>query len=115
MSDWTSVKDRLPEEDCEKRMLAYGCAECDGACNHEPHVQFCIYYTKGFRFGEYDCPLNATHWMPLPNPPEVFDCENCLKEKCVRVESESWSARQRRVCQAGCGELSTLPKPPEES
>lgn len=67
--EWISVKNRLPEDSYSKRVLAYGIPAC-GNCGETQQVQFCNYQAKnGFEFGEYDCPFDATHWMPLPSPP----------------------------------------------
>ena len=77
---WISIKDRLPIPSYDVRILAYGVPVC-GTCGNEPGnkpvIQFCIfnvhYYLIQkyiFTFGEYDCELDATHWMPLPEPPE---------------------------------------------
>jgi hypothetical protein len=66
-SRWISVKDRLPED--EKRVLAYGRAACM-SCSKHLQIQFCKYQKEtGFEFGEYDCEFDATHWQPLPEPP----------------------------------------------
>jgi len=67
MSQWISVKDRLPEP-CESILLAgeTACKSCsplkvrNGKMNRQ----------KNFEFGEFDCPFYATHWMPLPEPPK---------------------------------------------
>ena len=69
MSEWISVKDRLPKESYYEKILAYGIPMCDG---HEEiyQIQFCTYENGLFLFGEYDCVLNASHWMPLPPRPE---------------------------------------------
>lgn len=65
---WISVNDRLPEEG--SRVLAYGGATC-GSCPSAPEVREARYGGRrdDFEFGEYDCPMKATHWMPLPDPP----------------------------------------------
>lgn len=65
---WIKCSERLPSS--RDRVLAYGCAAC-GTCSPTIKVQFCMWDPEdGFEFGEYDCPFDATHWMPLPNPPE---------------------------------------------
>lgn len=67
--EWISVKDRLPEDtDC----IVYGTPTC-GTCGKNPIVTQARYGSrKGdyFVFGEYDCYIEVTHWMPLPTPPE---------------------------------------------
>jgi hypothetical protein len=70
---WISVKDRLPN--CEK-CLAISVSKKDGMYNmrHDGWFKDTIYScrTQDGRFiieshGPY---LPATHWMPLPKPPE---------------------------------------------
>lgn len=67
--EWISVKDRLPENEYEKRYLAYGTPICG---NHDPKpvIEFCAYSDNEFIFGEYSCGLDASHWMELPEPPK---------------------------------------------
>lgn len=60
MSEWISVKDRLPE----------------------PNIRVLCYAPSRFGYGDFDicivygwkcCPdrhYGVTHWMPLPEPPE---------------------------------------------
>jgi hypothetical protein len=67
--NWISIKDRLPSESSWKRFLAYGIPSCQ-TCEKTKQVQFCRYYEGQFEFGEYDCTFDATHWMPLPSPPD---------------------------------------------
>lgn len=68
--EWVSVKDRLPanNEDGE-RILAYGIPRC-GNCGKWIRIEFCKYHEDIFQYGEYSCPLDATHWMKLPEPPK---------------------------------------------
>ncbi len=65
--EWISVKDRLPES--YTTILIYGQAtRC--SCSKDFKVREGRYKEHGdFEFGEYDCPCNVTHWMPLPEPP----------------------------------------------
>lgn len=72
---WISVKDRMPEDSCES-ILIYGSATC-GTCDPEPKVREGSYsstYSDGrdldWKFGEYECSCEVTHWMPLPEPPD---------------------------------------------
>lgn len=65
MSEWISVDDRLP--DIYEEVLVYADSE----------VRYCKYIANKFVFEAYssygDCDdeyFNATHWMPLPSPPE---------------------------------------------
>ena len=67
---WIKVEDQLPEKYI--RVLAYGYGiGCGCLGTDELAIQFCRLDRNGnFEFGEYDCGLNATHWMPLPEPPK---------------------------------------------
>jgi len=69
-SQWISVKEQPPKEEYEKRILAYGIPKC-GTHPEKLVIEFCRYYKGLFEFGEYDCPLEATHWMNLPEPPKL--------------------------------------------
>lgn len=74
MSEWISVKDRFP--DC-KKVLAI--------CISKPDIPYNLKATGWFRDTIYSCRMDdenfvieshgpsipATHWMPLPQPPEV--------------------------------------------
>ena len=65
---WISVEDRLPEltDPATPVLLAT-----------KNGMQYVGFYFKGKRTNELDgfysncIKVNATHWMPLPNPPEV--------------------------------------------
>lgn len=54
---WISVKDRLPEKD--EYVLCF--------CNIGDGFQAIFHYGKERKFNG----TAVTHWMPLPNPPEV--------------------------------------------
>ena len=65
--EWISVKDRLPEK--EKEVLVYwtNTSQC------KRHYEI-IYYTGDHWFCLDDKVrpwIKVTHWMPLPEPPEV--------------------------------------------
>lgn len=47
-------------------------------------------------WGTYPCNLYATHWMPLPTPPEPVVCVFCSHTPC---ECDEWSN-----CR-GCGQM----------
>lgn len=77
MSDWISVKDRLPTE---KDGFVFNCHEIN-----RKEVEVMVYTPKGtgscisidnfildencFLFDKY-ADLKVTHWMPLPQPPK---------------------------------------------
>jgi len=84
VNEWISVKDRLPEYG--SKVLAYGIADRD-CPEPQLEVRTCEYtewdYTdrggkKGYSFGllSSGCGCcdgvleDATHWMPLPEPPK---------------------------------------------
>ena len=65
VQEWISVEDRLPEEkvDC---IVHYKHAYC----NNDGYwaIGFCFYDGEKFQF---DQAYKVTHWMPLPDAPEV--------------------------------------------
>ena len=79
LGGWISVKDRLPEREgqymvCETWSygnvisLAYYTPKYDG---FEEHLNGrAIWYKCGSEWGDYEV-FGVTHWMPLPEPPEV--------------------------------------------
>jgi len=62
MSEWISVKDRLPKENEE--VLAFS-----GFIFYALNVNH-LYENGFFDLVEEIVYQNVTHWMPLPNPPE---------------------------------------------
>lgn len=72
MSEWISVKDRLP--DC-KKVLAIAIPE-PGACYNlrangwfRDTIYSCWMNGNDFIIESHGPTLPATHWMPLPKPP----------------------------------------------
>ena len=63
MSEWISVKDRLPEDGQE--VFAY-CSEAD---SFEMLVLRCLSENMWINRA-LDIYENVTHWMPLPTPPK---------------------------------------------
>lgn len=63
MSEWISVKDRLPEGYTDVLVCFITASgyhvEVTFYCDHHPD------YGNGWYL-----PVNITHWMPLPEPPE---------------------------------------------
>lgn len=80
MTEWISVKDKLPEEGKEVLVIAYGWDK------NPPCYLGCLKHTKsekswltGLESAESDWSLwgwsylrtpKVTHWMPLPDPPK---------------------------------------------
>ena len=66
ISQWISVKDRLPENDVEVMLYDTDCGVVLGWYDDE---------IEDFAT-EFISPLDAvTHWMPLPEPPKDGDAE----------------------------------------
>ena len=61
MNNWISVKDRLPEEEY---VLCYQGGSC-----RTPNIR--VGFRSSFSGHWFPNLYNVTHWMPLPNPPEV--------------------------------------------
>ena len=73
MGDWISVDDRLPEDGDVVLEFGTWCGEIDGKCEF-PVIEVCSIYNGMYECSGdyYSCWLeDVTHWMPLPNPPEV--------------------------------------------
>ncbi len=73
--DWISVKDRMPEDQGQS-ILVYGILEHHQ--DHDIHIaRFFIGVNEeqgNNQFWEYGWSYDisdVTHWMPLPQPPEV--------------------------------------------
>lgn len=69
MSDWISVRERLPKK--EQNVLMYfdsGNMAVGWWQDEDEHITFwCAYTDDGFYT---DCDCIPTHWMPLPEPPK---------------------------------------------
>jgi hypothetical protein len=72
MSEWISVKDRLPEEgqsvDCWVSSVRYGTKyrHADSIFNTDFN-EMCFDHDD---FSHYEKIESVTHWMPLPSPPK---------------------------------------------
>lgn len=62
---WISVKDRMPDELEEFRELAQILIVVDKQTEHG------FFHRSGVILDANLRKVNATHWMPLPEPPEV--------------------------------------------
>jgi len=67
---WISVKDKIPEEN----ISVIGC-DINGITTDDREPIKChregkkYYWLNEYNYAEY-VPVNITHWMPLPEPPE---------------------------------------------
>ena len=72
MTEWISVKDRLPAYD--EPVLTIYCG--DGGLSAMA-IRFLVEDVNEIFWLSYEfkkCTMkNVTHWMPLPEPPEVYD------------------------------------------
>ena len=64
MSEWISVKDRMPEEGVD--VLVYG-----EICHNKKGIE--VDFVKNGDF--VACDEDVTHWMPLPEPPKENDAD----------------------------------------
>jgi hypothetical protein len=72
MSEWISVKDRLPESG--ERVIVFVPDYKEVCCDYVYARKYADIkgndFFRPFNSG-YSCIRTATHWMPLPEPPEV--------------------------------------------
>lgn len=72
MSEWISIKDRLPEK--SETYLVYAPTYCGGTSSALDNVRGVMFarWRKhwSIEVGYYKRPGCVTHWMPLPKPPE---------------------------------------------
>lgn len=88
MSQWISVKDRLPEEEENVLVLVreiehYGRHREKRTVYRSVYVGWCVdgewatMYCHGYQYIENEsekdtnCDYDVTHWMPLPKPPKT--------------------------------------------
>ena len=66
MSEWISVKDALPNVGTRNLTVRY---------DYVTNTQFCdlLLYDGFWWNGLIKGDFAVTHWMPLPEPPEVYD------------------------------------------
>jgi uncharacterized protein DUF551 len=71
MTDWIKFPENKPVHDwVNSRFIVYGSPSC-GTHSEDMIVMEASYRKDGyFEFGEYDCNIDVTHWMPLPSPPK---------------------------------------------
>jgi hypothetical protein len=65
MSEWISVKERLPEVGNGMFLVSYLFA------GKHPCMMVCAWYGGAFRGLDLIAMSTVTHWMPLPEPPEA--------------------------------------------
>lgn len=65
MSEWISVKDRLPEDNGKYLVCV------DGDKINPPYVITWWFWNGKFEDFQYFPSRHVTHWMPIPEPPEV--------------------------------------------
>lgn len=70
MNEWIKCGDRLPDEPKYRdNYIVYGYPTC-GTHSEDKIVMEAFYIGDGhFEFGEYDCGIEVSHWMPLPKAP----------------------------------------------
>lgn len=70
MSEWISVKDRLPE--LNKNVLVYGGTE-NHPCKYNEMTESYFYKMSNcgiIKCAKEDMYWKVSHWMPLPEPPK---------------------------------------------
>lgn len=78
MVEWISVNERLPSN---RERLGY---VFDGT--NIRHDAF--FYNNEFYFTtvlDYDVKVDVTHWMSLPEPPDIMYCSECKNESVACV------------------------------
>lgn len=68
MSEWISVKDRLPPKDVTKKYLVVVVG--DKVYEGKPFVTTRFFCNGKFEPFQYLHERYITHWMPLPEPPK---------------------------------------------
>jgi hypothetical protein len=63
MSEWISVRERLPEEWRHVAVVLYGKVTA-GFLSHDMKPRWYVLSEGGYQTD------NVTHWMPLPEPPK---------------------------------------------
>lgn len=73
MSEWISVKERLPDDNHDTLLVCL-LAKHEDAPSGEVVVDTDAFYTSDgeFRFWSGSNVYEVTHWMPLPEPPKEY-------------------------------------------
>jgi len=81
MNEWINIKNRLPDD--EDEILFFNILDKKVSIG---------YKKKGYFFDLIDftmTPINITHWMPLPNPPEKEQMKFEATEKWIKDAAEN--------------------------
>ncbi len=70
MSEWISVKDRLPESTSPNQQRGFYIVALSNGVVKELAYEFRKYENMLYDVGWHDTAYPVTHWMPLPEPPK---------------------------------------------
>ncbi|QXI30487.1 DUF551 domain-containing protein [Pseudomonas vanderleydeniana] len=70
MSQWIKCSDRLPGDELDGMMVIVAVQHCRRGLIAEADI-----WRKGKRKGSFDFWSKATHWQPLPAPPDADELE----------------------------------------
>lgn len=81
MSDWISVKERLPEPKFPSQQRGFYLVALSNGVVKELAYEFRAYENMLFDVGWHETAYPVTHWMPLPDPPkEGFETDRGAKK-----------------------------------
>lgn len=70
---WMKYPDEKPQlkmGEWSRNVIVYGSPQC-GSHSSDWQVMEAVFVEEDyFEFGEYSCPIDVSHWMPFPEPPE---------------------------------------------
>ena len=70
MSEWISVKERLPEPKFPSQQRGFYLVALSNGVVKELAYEFRAYENMLFDVGWHETAYPVTHWMPLPDPPK---------------------------------------------